>query len=153
MKFPAAIAVGALATLATTTAFAMGRGNCSALRSSSVTFTNSVFRIGRASSTAAYASPAEFAKAEIASNDVVVFSKSYCPHCTATKQLFGSMNVNAKVFELDQMDNGAEIQSALLDMTGQRTVPNVFINGQHLGGNDATQAAAKNGKLEEMMKN
>lgn len=63
------------------------------------------------------------------------------------------MNVNAKVFELDQMDNGAEIQSALLDMTGQRTVPNVFIKGQHLGGNDATQAAAKNGKLEEMMKN
>lgn len=50
------------------------------------------------------------------------------------------------------MDNGAEIQSALLDISGQRTVPNVFIKGKHLGGNDDTQAAARSGKLEEMLK-
>jgi glutaredoxin 3 len=52
---------------------------------------------------------------------------------------------------LDKLDNGSEIQSALLDITGQRTVPNVFIKGKHLGGNDVTQAAAKNGKLKEML--
>ena len=34
-------------------------------------------------------------------------------------------------------------------MSGQRTVPNVYINGKHLGGNDDTQAAASNGKLKE----
>jgi glutaredoxin 3 len=82
---------------------------------------------------------------------VVVFSKSYCPYCTSTKTLFSGMKVNAKVIELDKMDNGSEIQSALLDITGQRTVPNVFIKGKHLGGNDVTQAAAKSGKLKEMM--
>ncbi|KAL7425449.1 hypothetical protein ACHAXH_000018, partial [Discostella pseudostelligera] len=97
------------------------------------------------------ATPVEFAKSEIASSDVVVFSKTYCPYCTATKQLFSGMNINAKVIELDQLDNGSEIQSALLDITGQRTVPNVFIKGKHLGGNDVTQAAAKNGKLKEML--
>lgn len=100
----------------------------------------------------AFASPAEFAKEEIASSDVVVFSKSYCPFCTSTKQLFSNMSIDAKVIELDQIDNGAEIQSALLDMSGQRTVPNVFVKGKHLGGNDDTQAAARSGKLEEMMK-
>eukprot|EP00578_Thalassiosira_sp_NH16_P021349 CAMPEP_0181099680 /NCGR_PEP_ID=MMETSP1071-20121207/12788_1 /TAXON_ID=35127 /ORGANISM="Thalassiosira sp., Strain NH16" /LENGTH=137 /DNA_ID=CAMNT_0023182357 /DNA_START=74 /DNA_END=487 /DNA_ORIENTATION=+ len=100
----------------------------------------------------AFASPAEFAKEEIASSDVVVFSKSYCPFCTSTKQLFSNMNIDAKVIELDEIDNGAEIQSALLDMSGQRTVPNVFVKGKHLGGNDDTQAAARSGKLEEMMK-
>lgn len=62
------------------------------------------------------------------------------------------MSVDAKVIELDQIDNGAEVQSALLDISGQRTVPNVFIKGQHLGGNDDTQAAARSGKLEEMLK-
>jgi glutaredoxin 3 len=82
---------------------------------------------------------------------VVVFSKTYCPYCTATKQLFSGMNIDAKVIELDKLDNGSEIQSALLDITGQRTVPNVFIKGKHLGGNDVTQAAAKNGKLKEML--
>lgn len=49
------------------------------------------------------------------------------------------------------MDDGADIQAALLEMTGQKTVPNVFIKGQHVGGNDATQAAAKSGKLQEML--
>jgi glutaredoxin 3 len=99
----------------------------------------------------AMVSPTEFAKSEIASNDVVVFSKTFCPYCTSTKKLFSDMNVNAKIIELDKLDNGADIQSALLDITGQRTVPNVFIKGKHLGGNDVTQAAAKNGKLMEMM--
>ena len=61
------------------------------------------------------------------------------------------MSVDAKVIELDQMDNGNEIQGALLDLSGQRTVPNVFIKGKHLGGNDDTQAAARSGKLEETL--
>ena len=49
------------------------------------------------------------------------------------------------------MDEGDSIQGALLDMTGQRTVPNVFINGKHLGGNDDTQNAIKNGQLQTML--
>lgn len=97
------------------------------------------------------ASPAEFAKAEIAKNKVVVFSKSYCPFCTATKELLKGMKVDYTLYELNEMDNGSDIQAALLDMTGQRTVPNVFINGKHVGGNDATQAAAKSGKLQKML--
>jgi len=63
------------------------------------------------------------------------------------------MNVAAKIIELDTMDNGNEIQAALLDISGQRTVPNVFIKGKHLGGNDDSQAAARSGKLQEMLGN
>ena len=61
------------------------------------------------------------------------------------------MNIDAKVIELNEMDDGNEIQGALLDMSGQRTVPNVFINGKHLGGNDDTQAAARSGQLAKML--
>jgi glutaredoxin 3 len=96
-------------------------------------------------------SPTDFAKTEIANNKVVVFSKSYCPFCTATKTLLNEMKVDYTLHELNEMDNGSDIQSALLDMTGQRTVPNVFVNGKHLGGNDATQAAYKSGKLQKML--
>lgn len=32
------------------------------------------------------------------------------------------------------MEDGDAIQRALADLTGQRTVPNVFVGGQHLGG-------------------
>lgn len=36
-------------------------------------------------------------------------------------------------------------------MTNQRTVPNVFIGGKHVGGNDATQALHREGKLMAML--
>lgn len=63
------------------------------------------------------------------------------------------MNIPAKIIELDTMDNGGEIQAALFDISGQRTVPNVFIKGKHLGGNDDSQAAARSGKLQELLGN
>ena len=83
----------------------------------------------------------------------MIFSKTYCPFCTKTKDLFAKEGAgyDVVVMELDKMDGGADIQSALLDLTGQRTVPNVFIRGQHLGGNDDSQAAARSGKLQAML--
>ena len=33
------------------------------------------------------------------------------------------------------MEDGADIQAALLELTGQKSVPNVFIHGKHVGGN------------------
>lgn len=103
------------------------------------------------SNTVLAAAPADFVKEEVEGNDVVVFSKSFCPFCKKTKKLMTKLEIDATVFELDKMDDGADIQEALAEMTGQRTVPNVFIKGEHLGGNDDTQKAAKSGKLQEML--
>ncbi|KAL7533734.1 hypothetical protein ACHAXR_008609 [Thalassiosira sp. AJA248-18] len=98
---------------------------------------------------------------DIASSDVVIFSKSYCPHCKATKELFQRMtkekadsnahNFYTRVIELDKIPTGEEIQSMLLELTGQKTVPNVFIKGRHVGGNNDVQDAAKSGKVEELL--
>jgi glutaredoxin 3 len=85
---------------------------------------------------------------------VVIFSKSYCPYCTKTKQLFSGpvgKDYSVKVVELDKLKDGSDIQDELLAMTGQRTVPNVFIKGKHLGGNDDTHAALASGKLQAML--
>lgn len=48
-------------------------------------------------------------------------------------------------------EDGADIQSALAEWTGQRTVPNVFIGGNHIGGCDATTALHKQGKLVPLL--
>lgn len=61
------------------------------------------------------------------------------------------MGVEYKVVELDVVPEGGEIQVALAQMTGQRTVPNTFVKGEHLGGNDAAQAAFGNGNLQKML--
>jgi len=80
----------------------------------------------------------------VAAQPVVVYSKSWCPFCTECKELLDSMEQPYTVVELDQRDDGDAVQAALLSLTRQRTVPNVFVGGQHLGGNDDTQAAPTN---------
>ncbi len=56
-----------------------------------------------------------------------------------------------KVLELDQTGHGSLIQQALMERTNQRTVPNVFVGGNHVGGNDDTHALAASGQLQEML--
>ena len=83
---------------------------------------------------------------------VVIYSKSWCPYCTACKALFDDMNQPYTAIELDKREDGADLQAALLELTQQRTVPNVFVAGQHVGGNDDTQQAAQTGKLAALLK-
>ena len=62
------------------------------------------------------------------------------------------MDVDFTVHELDEMgDDGPELQMALFKKTQQKSVPNVFVKQEHIGGNDDTQAAAKEGKLQELL--
>ncbi|KAI5804467.1 putative glutaredoxin Grx1 [Geopyxis carbonaria] len=83
-------------------------------------------------------------------NPVAVFSKSYCPYCTATKKTLSDLGAKFYVLELDQCDDGSEIQDALAELTGQRTVPNVFIDHKHIGGNSDLQA--KKSELPSLLK-
>ncbi|MCJ1357623.1 MAG: hypothetical protein MMC33_007619 [Icmadophila ericetorum] len=83
-------------------------------------------------------------------NAVAVFSKSYCPYCKATKALLTSLNANFYTIELDQVDDGSDIQNALYEITDQRSVPNIFIDKKHIGGNDSLQA--KKSELPELLK-
>lgn len=52
---------------------------------------------------------------------------------------------------MSNLENGAAIQEALLQKTGQRTVPNVFVNGEHVGGCDKTIEAHHNGRLQSLL--
>ena len=90
-------------------------------------------------------------QAKINGNKVMVFSKSYCPFCVRAKGALKDLGLEFEVEELDKLKGGSETQSALLEMTGQRTVPNVFINGKHLGGCDETLAAIRSGALQKML--
>ncbi|XP_029358359.1 thioredoxin reductase 3 isoform X2 [Echeneis naucrates] len=87
----------------------------------------------------------------IDSNQVMVFSKSYCPYCVKVKDLFTELKVECNVLELDLLEDGTNYQEMLLEMTGQKTVPNVFINKTHLGGCDKTMQAHKDGSLQQLL--
>ncbi|KAF9964820.1 hypothetical protein BGZ70_005875 [Mortierella alpina] len=90
-------------------------------------------------------------RSSIASNPVMIFSKSYCPYCMRVKDLFDDLAVPYKALELDEHEYGDDIQLHLKKISGQSTVPNVFIKGIHLGGSDDTHAAKQSGKLKELL--
>lgn len=85
----------------------------------------------------------ERAQKLIDDNAVMVFSKSYCPYCRATKTLLRDMNATFEVLELDKDADGSAIQDALEEISNQRTVPNIFIGQKHIGGNSDLQAVKK----------
>ncbi|KAG2203369.1 hypothetical protein INT47_010067 [Mucor saturninus] len=87
----------------------------------------------------------------IESNKVVVFSKSYCPYCVKAKAVLKEFGVEFFVMELDKENNGSAVQQYLAEKTGQRTVPNIFINQQHIGGCDDLLAAKANGSLKKLL--
>ncbi|XP_042498920.1 glutaredoxin [Macadamia integrifolia] len=91
------------------------------------------------------------AKEIVSSTPVVVFSKTYCGYCTRVKQLLSKLGATYKVIELNSESDGGDIQAALREWTGQRTVPNVFIGGNHIGGCDAVTEKHQQGKLVPLL--
>ncbi|KAG0196111.1 thioredoxin reductase, partial [Mortierella sp. GBA43] len=90
-------------------------------------------------------------RTSIAQNPVMIFSKSYCPYCMRVKDLFDDINVKYSAIELDEHERGNDIQDMLKKVSGQSTVPNVYVKGNHVGGSDATTSAYQTGRLQELL--
>ncbi|TFA99995.1 hypothetical protein CCMA1212_008279 [Trichoderma ghanense] len=78
----------------------------------------------------------------------VVFSKTWCPYCKATKQTLNDLKAQYEVVELDNRNDGDDLQDALLEISGQRSVPNIFFGKKHIGGNSDLQELLKSGQLK-----
>ncbi|KAL3647678.1 hypothetical protein CASFOL_008646 [Castilleja foliolosa] len=91
-------------------------------------------------------------KKAIGENPVVVYSKTWCSYSMEVKNLFKKLGVEPFVVELDQLGpQGSEVQNSLEVLTGQRTVPNVFIGGKHIGGCTDTIKLHQKGELESLL--
>lgn len=62
-------------------------------------------------------------------------------HHTQAKGLFSKLEVPAKVIECDVTEGGDKLREGLAEVTGRRTVPQVFIGGKHVGGCDGESTA------------
>lgn len=90
---------------------------------------------------------------------VVIFSRKDCPYCRNAKQLIKKEGMNILDFSIDmaviQIDElvskGESAQDYLYSVTGQRTVPNIFINGNHVGGNADVQELSNDNYLQQMI--
>ena len=80
--------------------------------------------------------------------EVKVYSTTFCPYCVRAKQLLERKGVAYTEVNLDKEE--PEVRLELMKKTNQRTVPQIFINEQFIGGFDQLYALEKEGKLNDM---
>jgi len=79
---------------------------------------------------------------------VEIYTKSWCPYCARAKDLLVQKSVN--YLEIDVTTDAAR-EMEMVSRSGRHTVPQIFIDGQHLGGSDDLNDAAFDGSLERLL--
>ncbi|KAK9726246.1 hypothetical protein RND81_05G201700 [Saponaria officinalis] len=90
-------------------------------------------------------------KSLVEEKPLVIFSKSSCCVSHSMKQLMSSYGANTTVYELDEVPNGREIETALKRMGNKPTVPVVYIGQKCIGGANEVLSLQVQGKLVPML--
>jgi len=82
-------------------------------------------------------------------SEVTIYTKSWCPYCQKAKALLDSKQVT---YEEIDVGHDPEGQAAMAQRAhGRSTVPQIFINGTHVGGCDDLHALNDAGKLDALL--
>jgi len=81
-------------------------------------------------------------------NDIVIYAKHYCPYCARARSLLRNKGVNFKEIEV-AFD--PDLQAEMIARSGRHTVPQVFIDGRHIGGYDDLAALNGSGLLDQIL--
>jgi glutaredoxin 3 len=80
---------------------------------------------------------------------VEIYTKFFCPYCHRAKTLLESKNVEYEEYDITM---GGERRAEMLQRSnGRTTVPQIFINGRHVGGSDELAALEREGRLDPML--
>jgi glutaredoxin 3 len=80
---------------------------------------------------------------------VEIYTTMLCPYCYRAKKLLSDRG--ADFTEIDVMMDQKLRKEMVTRANGRRTVPQIFINGAHVGGSDELQALDAAGKLAPML--
>lgn len=80
--------------------------------------------------------------------DVLLYTTSWCPYCHRAKALLKQKGV--KWNEID-IESDPDNRQAMRKASGRNTVPQIFINGTHVGGSDELFALDAKGGLDKLL--
>lgn len=80
--------------------------------------------------------------------EVRMYRTPYCPYCVMARRLLERKGVP---FEEIDVSGDAEARRWLIEQTGQRTVPQIFIDGRAVGGSDELHALDRTGELDKLL--
>ncbi|HKQ82396.1 MAG TPA: glutaredoxin 3 [Steroidobacteraceae bacterium] len=81
--------------------------------------------------------------------DVVMYSTTFCPYCERARALFRRKGVAFREVKVD--DDPSQREVMLRKSGGRRTVPQIFIGEQHVGGFDDMNALDRAGGLDPLL--
>ena len=80
---------------------------------------------------------------------VEIYTKGYCPYCKRAKALLEQKGVSFKEYSIDQQP---ELRDTMIDRAnGGYTVPQIFIDDQHIGGCDDMFSLESKNKLDSLL--
>ncbi|ALH81780.1 glutaredoxin 3 [Sphingopyxis macrogoltabida] len=80
---------------------------------------------------------------------IEIFTKFFCPYCSRAKALFDKKG--AVYQEIDVTMDRAGFDAMVDRAGGARTVPQIFIDGKHVGGSDDLAALDARGGLDPLL--
>lgn len=80
---------------------------------------------------------------------VKIYSSDYCPYCQRAKALLRARGVSD--WEEVRVDGKPDVRAAMAQLVGRTSVPQIFINGQHIGGCDDLHALDTRGGLVPLL--
>lgn len=80
---------------------------------------------------------------------VVMYSTAVCPYCIRAEQLLRSKGVTE--IEKIRVDLQPELRAAMMEKTGRRSVPQIYINGEYVGGFDDLASLNHAGELDGLL--
>jgi glutaredoxin 3 len=80
---------------------------------------------------------------------VKMYTTAYCPYCIRAKQILAARGV--ETIEEIRVDTQPELRLAMMQITGRRTVPQIFIGETHVGGCDDLMALDRRGGLMPLL--
>ncbi|HEX6957203.1 MAG TPA: glutaredoxin 3 [Ferrovibrio sp.] len=81
--------------------------------------------------------------------DILIYTTFMCPYCSRAKALLEKKG--QKYTEIDVSYDAAKRAEMTEKSGGRRTVPQIWINGQHVGGCDDLYALDRAGKLDPLL--
>jgi len=82
--------------------------------------------------------------------NVDIYTTPYCPFCIRAKKLLANKKVEFN--EIDLSENPDKFEEMLLKSKGVRTVPQIFVNGEHIGDCDHIHDLDQKGELDKILK-
>jgi glutaredoxin 3 len=80
---------------------------------------------------------------------VEIYTKAFCPYCTRAKRLLDDKGVQYEEYDISM--GGPKRAEMIERAQGGMTVPQIFIDGRHVGGSDDLAALERQGKLDPLL--